>query len=106
MNFDEFASFSQNDISRFRGQYETMFDCNGTIISDTIGFHFSMGNIEKDTNAKDIFKTFVPFTIWCGRKDMVDKVKKMGFYAELYPFFEDGGFAVVLKTPRSVMRHK
>lgn len=106
MKFEEFAKFSQDDISRFKSQYGTMLDCNGTIVSDTIGFHFTIGNPEQDANAKDIFKTFVPFAIWCSRPEMVDRVKRMGFYAELYPFVEDGGFAVVLKTPRPVLRYK
>lgn len=103
MKFEEFAQFSHDDISRFKEQYGTMLDLQGVIVSDTLGFHFNLGNAEQDDNAKDIFKTFVPITIWCGSQDMVEKINKMGFYAEKSPYFEDGGFAVVLKTPRAVI---
>ena len=103
MKFEEFAQYSHDDISRFKEQYGTMLDLQGAVVSDTIGFHFSLGNTEQDDNAKDIFKTFVPITIWCGRQEMVDKVNNMGFNAEKCPYFEDGGFAVVLKTPRPII---
>jgi hypothetical protein len=100
MKFKEFAQFSRSDISRFEDQYSTMLDLHGAIISDTVGFHFGLGEPEEDANARDLFDTFKPITIWCGRQEMVEKVRNMGYHAEKFSYFEDGGFVVVLKIPR------
>lgn len=104
MNFAQFAQFSEDDLSRFKEQYGTMLDLHGAIVSDTIGFHFSLTHPENEINAKDLFDTFKPLTIWCGRQEMVDKVKSMGYQAEKFSYFEDGGFAVVLRTPRTIKK--
>jgi hypothetical protein len=104
MKFKEFEEFSRSDISRFEEQYGTMLDLHGSIVSDTIGFHFSLGEPGEDANARDLFDTFKPITIWCGKQEMVERVRKMGYHAEKFSYFEDGGFAVVLKTPRMLKK--
>jgi hypothetical protein len=101
MKFEQFASLSKVDISRFEKDYWTMLDLNGAIISETIGFHFSIDDDDDKSmqETKDLIETFNPIVIWCGTEELKEKVDKLGYQSKLFSWFEDGGFIVVLKCP-------
>lgn len=101
MKFEEFKKHILNgeDISKFESWYGKMLDINGTIPSNTIGFHFSVSSEENISKTKELIELFSPITIWCGTQKVLEKIEEMGKTGVLFPWFQEGGFIVVLKTP-------
>lgn len=96
------------DIERFRDGFDVLFDVNGVVASYTVGFHFDFDDEDPSCEARflELVKLFQPTAIWGGSTHVVDKVKALGRQATLFPFFEDGGFMVVLKVPVRLSRPK
>lgn len=102
LSFDEFAALCPDfAIEEFREYYMTMLDLNGAVLSNTIGFNFSIDEDNPDEDRKwlDMVELFAPITIFAGNKEMLGYIRGKGHSAILMPYFEGGGFMVVLKTP-------
>lgn len=108
--FDGFAktAFERHDISRFKDSFGHMLDINGAVPSYTVGFHIALDD-EGDPDgtytaqAKDVIKTFSPAVIYAGTKGLQARLAEMGHSSVLFPWFEDGAFAVVLKVPANAV---
>lgn len=102
MSFDEFAALCPDiDIEEYRDQYMMFLDTHGAVFSNTIGFNFSIDEDDPDgdNDWTRMAELFAPIAIWAGNKEMLDRIKSRGRSATLVPYFEGGGFMVVLKTP-------
>lgn len=103
--FDDLAKLVKPglDIERFRPLFWTMLDLNGAIPAYTVGFHISLddeGDEGPETaEALDVINTFSPTVLYSGKPAMQARLQAMGRQSYVFPFFEDGGFAVVLKVP-------
>ena len=104
MNFDEFAKLCHHDVEKYRDKFFVMLDLNGTIYSETIGFHFDVDEPEYQIEFIEMFKLFAPTALWCGNKHSLDIVNKLGYQATIFSFFEGGCFMVVLKTPTTLAK--
>lgn len=99
MEFEEFAQLCHDDVERFRDQFGTMFDTNGTAFSTTVGFHFSLEEPEELALTLEMLEIFQPVAVWVGYPEGVAQLQAAGHQALLFPWFEHGGFMVVLKVP-------
>jgi hypothetical protein len=94
LSFEDFAALCPDvDMS--------MFDMNGVVLSQTIGFNFSVNEDDPDGDADwmEMAELFSPIAILAGTTEMQDRIKVCGHTAFLMPYFEGGGFMVVLKVP-------
>jgi hypothetical protein len=102
-SFDDFAKLCPSDeIERFRENYGVMFDTNGVVFSHTVGFHFSGFDDDDpadETRFIEMAKLFKPVAIWAGSAELHAKLTEMRYTVQRYPYFEEGGFMVVLKIP-------
>jgi len=101
-SFDEFAKLCPNHrIEHFRDRYGVLFDMNGVVHSHTVGFHFTLNDAVTGEGAKltEMVKLFQPVAIWAGSEELQQQLSAMGYMAKRFPYFEDGGFMVVLKVP-------
>lgn len=109
MKFKEFKDYCWNtDVSRFEDSFFSFMALNGAIPKEYIGFHLHgwydepddihQSTIDNEANL-DIIRTFNPSLLYAGNQWLKDKLEQQGFPAELYGWFEGGGFAVVLITP-------
>lgn len=98
MNFKEYALLCKKDVSRFQSMFATMLDLHGPFPKETIGFHFSLDeeDLEESMAMLDMVS---PVVIWAGTAELVLKLSKLGRSSVHFPYFEDGGFAVVLCVP-------
>ena len=112
ISFDEFKKYSTKDIEQYRHLFEgRMIDMFGAVPTFTVGFNFSLpckeevdGNHEisedeREEYVRTMIETFNPIAIWSGTEYMKEQLQKMGYTSSLFPWFEQGGFMVVLKTP-------
>lgn len=109
IHFDQLKECSRMDIEKYRDAYDSMFDVNGAVTSHTIGFNFSLRSPddaedeiypeEQPEYVKEMVKTLQPVQIWVGTQRMKDQMAGMGIETYLFPYFQDGGFMVLLKTP-------
>jgi hypothetical protein len=100
LSFDEFAALCPDfDIEVYRDNYGTFLDINGAVMSHTIGFHFTTDEDDHGKDWKHLAELLSPVAIWAGSKDMLKHINGCGHSATLVPYFEGGGFMVVLKLP-------
>lgn len=104
--FEDFVQLTKQreDISRFRDSFFHMLDLNGAVPSYSIGFHFSLSDKDDASGAEtaqamDVFKTFSPAVLYVGNQGLQQRLQTMGKQSILMPWFEGGGFALVLKAP-------
>lgn len=101
-SFDDFAELCPtHDIERFRESYDILLDLNGAVHSHTVGFHFSFDDNDPSRleEFKEMVKLFQPVALWAGSTTLRQQLTDMGYTAKRFPFFEGGGFMVVLKIP-------
>lgn len=101
-SFDEFAELCPNhNIEQFRDSYGTLLDLNGAVASHTVGFHFSFNDEDpsRQEEFEKLVKLFQPVAIWAGNTTLHAQLTGLGYTAKRFPFFEGGGFLVVLKIP-------
>ena len=100
--FDDMAQMCPGyDIERFRDDFDVMFDMNGVVFSQTIGFHFSFDDEEpaRQEQFVEMVKLFQPVALWAGSAELHKQLTDLGYTAKRFPYFQDGGFMVVLKIP-------
>lgn len=100
--FDDIKEMASNDIERFRNNFFVMLDNTGSIKSYTVGFVFSTSSEEDIANFKDLLITFYPMLLYSGNEETKSKLLEMEYDSILWPFFEEEGFMMILKTPLKV----
>lgn len=101
-DFADFAALCPGiDVERFRAGFSVMLDVYGVIPRHTVGFHFSLDprDPESATRFKELAETFSPVAIWAGTDAMRQHLAQLGYQATVQPYYEGGGFMVVLKLP-------
>ena len=110
MKFEDFSKFCKSDISRFKKHFFSFMMLSGEVPIEVAGFHLSGGrrltsgrlsDEEKQQNetSLEILKLFRPLLVYAGSIKLQGWLADNGYKSELYPWFEDGGFAVVTVTP-------
>ncbi len=101
MTFDDLKELCVADIEKYRDNFLSLHDLNGTCFSETVGFLFGLDEDDPQeiTTALEMLKLFQPVAIWCGKQRLLDVLNKKGFQGTLFSWFEDGCFMVVLKSP-------
>lgn len=100
--FEDFAKLCPGvDIERFRDAYAVMLDITGVVLSGIVGFHFDFDEEDPSREAEflEMVNLFQPVVIWSGTESTLQRIEKLGYESVLFPYFEDGGFMVVLKVP-------
>lgn len=103
--FEDFAKLCPDvELERFRDHFSSMLDINGAVASYTVGFHFSFDDEDPSCEASflEMVELFQPVAIWSGNEALLQRVSELGHTSTLFPYFEDGGFMVVLKVPARV----
>lgn len=99
--FDDLAQLCPgHDIERFRDDFDVLFDY-GPVSSQTVGFHFSLDEEEpqRQANFEEMVKLFRPVALWAGSAKLLGQLESLNRSAIRVPYFEGGGFMVVLKIP-------
>lgn len=109
MKFEDFSKFCKSDASRFKKHFFSFMMLGGEVPIEIAGFHLSatsdangrLDDEEKQQNetSLEILKVFRPLLVYAGCVELQGWLADNGYKSELYPWFEDGGFAVVTVTP-------
>lgn len=92
------------DLTPYRDRFDVMFDINGVLLSHTIGFHFDFDEDDASREAEflALVELFHPVVLWAGSPTVLEKVQSHGYSGLLFPYFQEGGFMVILKIPAPV----
>lgn len=91
----------EHDLEKFKDNFSVMLDMNGAITSHTVGFHVDVAEDEPEQVAlfQELLDIFSPPVIWAGSAEVQSRILDLGRQSTIVPYFQSGGFIVVLKIP-------